>query len=68
LFSKPVKFQEQQEEIPVVEIQDLWFTYPNGKETLHGIDLSVSAGEYLVIMGENGSGKTTLQIIIRASR
>lgn len=60
LFSKPLKSLEQQEEIPVVEIQNLWFTYPNGREILHGIDLSVSAGEYLVIMGENGSGKTTL--------
>jgi len=60
LFSKPENLLEQPGEIPVVEIKNLWFTYLNGRETLHGIDLSVSAGEYLVIMGENGSGKTTL--------
>ena len=31
-----------------------------GKEILHGIDLSIRAGETHVIYGPNGSGKTTL--------
>ena len=30
------------------------------QRVLHGIDLEVAAGEFVVIMGPSGSGKTTL--------
>lgn len=45
---------------PMVDIKNLWFAYPNGREALRGIDFLVGAGEFLVVLGENGSGKTTL--------
>ncbi|MDV2989303.1 MAG: ABC transporter ATP-binding protein [Dehalogenimonas sp.] len=35
-----------------------------GKEILHGIDLTINAGETHVIYGPNGSGKTTLLMTI----
>lgn len=44
----------------LVDIQNLWFTYPNGKEVLRNVNLKISPGEFLVLMGENGAGKTTL--------
>lgn len=36
----------------------------DGKEILHGIDLSVGKGETHVLLGPNGSGKTTLMNVI----
>ena len=39
---------------------------PNELEVLHGIDLTVSDGEFVSIVGESGSGKSTLMNIIGA--
>ncbi len=44
-----------------IEIKDLHKTYRGAKvETLHGINLTVKAGEFLGILGPNGVGKTTM--------
>jgi energy-coupling factor transport system ATP-binding protein len=40
--------------------QGLGFRYPSGVVALEGIDLSISSGEAVAIIGENGAGKTTL--------
>ena len=46
-----------------LEIKDIKKTY-SGREILKGIDLSVSAGEFITILGASGGGKSTLLRII----
>jgi len=44
---------------PIIEAREL-HTYYGASHILHGIDLSVGAGEATGLMGRNGMGKTTL--------
>ena len=44
----------------MLRISSLTMRYPIGKVALDGFDLSVAAGEFVVVLGGNGSGKTTL--------
>lgn len=51
--------QEHYDGVPVVEIQDLWFGYPD-QEILKGVAFHLRPGECAAILGRNGAGKTTL--------
>ena len=42
-----------------IEVHDLWYAY-NGHNVLKGVDLEISPGEFVAVMGRNGAGKTTL--------
>ena len=46
--------------IKQIECRKLWHSYPGGFNALKDINIDVSGGEILGIVGQNGSGKTTL--------
>lgn len=46
--------------LPAIEVNGLFFSYPDGRQALKGVDLVVNLGEKLAIIGANGAGKTTL--------
>ena len=55
-------------EAPIIRMRGIYkrvyIGAPNELESLHGIDLDVSAGEFIAIVGPSGSGKSTLMNLI----
>ncbi len=49
---------------PVIQVQNLTYTYPNGTRALDGVSLEVDPGEYVAVIGANGAGKTTLCLLL----
>lgn len=43
----------------IIKTENLKYTYTDGTEALRGIDIEISRGEKIAIMGANGSGKST---------
>ena len=61
----PLEAKGEKEKSPyIVEGENIWFTYPTGKDILKNLSLKIAPGTFTVLMGENGAGKTTLLKIL----
>ena len=47
-------------ENPAVEVRDLDFSYPDGRQALSGVSMRVEPRERVALLGPNGAGKTSL--------
>lgn len=53
----------------MIEMRDVWKTYPNGVMALNGIDVKIEKGEFVYVVGPSGAGKSTfIKLMYREER
>lgn len=53
----------------MIEMHDVWKTYPNGSVALQGITVRIEKGEFVYVVGPSGAGKSTfIKLMYREER
>ncbi len=47
-----------------IDVIDLSFAYPDGRQALHSLNLAIGHGEKVALVGPNGAGKSTLILLM----
>lgn len=50
---------------PLLELEGVWYSYEPGLEGLRNLQVRISPGDFLAVMGENGAGKSTFLKLCR---
>lgn len=50
--------------MPLLQLENVSYTYDTGKQALENINLSLDKGEKVVLLGNNGAGKSTLFLLL----
>lgn len=58
------KICQNREVITLIEMQDVWKTYPNGTHALQGISVKIDRNEFVYVVGPSGAGKSTFMKLI----
>ncbi|WP_353057728.1 cell division ATP-binding protein FtsE [Paenibacillus pasadenensis] len=48
----------------MIEMMDIWKTYPNGAHALRGVSVVIDRNEFVYIVGPSGAGKSTFMKLI----
>ncbi|GAE33063.1 cell division ATP-binding protein FtsE [Halalkalibacter akibai] len=43
----------------MIEMKDVWKSYPNNVKAINGISISIKKGEFIYVVGPSGAGKST---------
>ncbi|PRO65697.1 cell division ATP-binding protein FtsE [Alkalicoccus urumqiensis] len=53
----------------MIELNDVWKTYPNGVMAMNGMSIYIQSGEFVYVVGPSGAGKSTfIKMIYREER